>query len=386
MNVNAKTLSASFAMIVTAAAGVVMAVDDQHPPHPTDPVITDSTIESTVQQIETSSPVVQPILTDWLVAASVNMGNEQAAQALYAAGHKFYAMQDYTKSGSAFDDLLALTPGTLLAVESHRMLAQIERVLGNLQGAISHYELAEQILDGIAVVDPMDHEYSLLSFAPMMAATYEVLGNHAGALAISDRIVNEISVVPSVRAEAMRSAGRAAFKLDDLVAADTYYTQFLTEYPSAGFGNGIRIEAERRQNMARGMGWGLGYAAEVQFCADILDNPQYDSDPARYDIGMHAYAVSVRRGNTAQAESTLTELLADAVGDVQAALAAGDEEKRLRLKEHAEGAIRFAYVQYLTAMNRTIDAQAQLDILTADSEFGGYSGFTNTMVGLPPAP
>lgn len=372
-------------LVGSTVTGIVIA--SEHPPEADDPVITDSTVKTAVNQIETSSSTAQPILIEWLVQASVLMDDQPAAQALYAGGHKYYAIQDFPNSAAAFNDLLALAPGTLLAVEAHRMLAQISGVQSNHAGAIAEYELAEQTLDAITPIDPLHHEYSLLSFAPMMTTTYEILGDHAGAAAIAGRIVNEITIEPTARPEALRAAGRASFELGDMTVADTYYTQFLTEYPDEGWGNGVRIEAERRQQMARGMGWGLGYAREVEFCRDIIANPLYRDDPARYNIGLHLAVVVLKRGYEGETETILTELLDQAVADVDDALVAGDEAKRLHLKEHAEGALRFSYVGYLKAVDRITEANTQFNILASDPEYGAYSSFTATMIGLEsPAP
>ncbi len=79
-------------------------------------------------------------------------------------------------------------------------------------------------------------------------------------------------------------------------------------------------------------------------------------------------------------------MLAEAAEDVQKALEANDERKRLYLKEHVEGDTRYAYLTYLKLRRRIADAHVQLEMLQSDPEYGTYSNLSADVLGLDPVP
>ncbi len=379
----------AFSVLATLAfAG--MHPDDGHQPGGSavsDPQVTDTTVKDANQLIDSSNISVQPVLIDTLVAMSVAMEGQQAAQALYSAGHKNYKLERFAQSENAFQDLAALAAGTLLEIDALRMLAQIDIVFNeDIQAALAHYEDALVVLDGISGIPAIDRELSALSFMPNMAHLYESAGDDAAALSMAQAVINEVAIHPGVKAEAIRQAGRCAMATDQMALAETYYQQYLNEYPDDGWGNGVRIEAERRLRVAQGMSWGLGYAQEIQFCSDILNDQSYMSDPERYQIGSHLATVLFKRGYASESGEIFVALIAEAQGEVQAANTAGETDLELKLKEHAEGMIRFAYARYLAIQGQEVEARAQMSILQADPDFGVYSTYSAVELGLESVP
>lgn len=381
------TTGYSFLLCVTATG---FAPDPVHDPASggasDEPAVTDPGVRNVSDQIDSSAGGVQTALIDWLVSASVSMDDQTAAQALYVAGHKNYGMERFTEADQAFQDLAAIAPGTLLEVDALRMRAQIDIALGDLPQAITKYQSALAVVDAVQGVPEIRTEVSLLSFLPMMSVVYESLGDHAGALSAAERVLLDVHLDSATTREAIRRAGRASMALGATQDAQGYYQRYLDEYPDDGWTNGVRIEAERRVRVCQGMIWGLGYAEEAQFCADVLANAAYRNDPARYGIGNHLIACLMKRDQGLAAEEVVLSLLAQAQADITAAGAAGNEQLRLELKRRAEGQTRHAYVRVLDLLGRTADAHAQVSLLASDPEYGPYSQVSSLDFGLEPLP
>lgn len=383
-----KTVYFMTAVSFSVAVGAAMLHPGSGDPTDADPVVTDPVVQSAKESMANSSTGHQVAVVDWLIGISPSLSSASSAQALYTAGHKAYSLGDSGRAATAFEDLLEISSGTPLEVDALRMLAQIELAVGSIEQAYSKYEQALAALDGLQSIDDLDRQVLMLSFLPSMAILAESLGETASAQLFSERVVTEIPVElhPAVRADGLRLAARTSLALGELAAAKTYAEDYLSSFPQDGFTNGARIEMQLLSLRADGMVWGSCLGEELQFVSDLLDNNEYDADPARYDYGSYLVMCLISNKHTDVAEALILTLL-DEVQVHVIPLPSGELPSRYSVfKEVGEGQLRFNYAMLLSQLGKEAEARAQVDILRADAGFGVYASTTYDQVGVALTP
>ncbi len=186
---------------------------------PSDPVVTDPFVQTAAGQIDLAPANQKANAIDWLVAVSISLQDQEAAQALYTAGHKNYSLGRFVEAADVFRDLRTLSTATLLEVESLRMLAQIEVALAHPELAKAYCEDAQDVFLAISGLSDTDREYAAISFMPLMARLQESSGDYSAALATAQAMLVEVRPGTIFHRDALLLAGRASLDAGDMVGA-----------------------------------------------------------------------------------------------------------------------------------------------------------------------
>jgi tetratricopeptide (TPR) repeat protein len=259
-----------------------------------DPVVDDAAVGAVADALDGSTPPEgQTDQTNTLIALSVDSNDQAEAQALYVAGHAAYGQDDFLKAQQCFEDLADAAPGTLLVAESERMLAQIARATGQRESALLHYKRSLAAIDAVVdagELDPMHPEVQFSKRVVMLnlASLQAVRGDTAAALETSSRALAELEppFLPFYQKLAhLRTAGDAARRLGDDALAITYYDEYLDVAPTAGIGDGERVNVLIARAEAQGVQFGRCSPEVLEVYGRIVGDPVFAPDPERYRLG-----------------------------------------------------------------------------------------------------
>lgn len=364
-------------LLVPAVAALALTAAGPVPS--SDPAVQDTAVGNIADEIASTPDAAGRFAkTNALISLSTNMSNADQAEALYVAGHAYYADGEYADATAAFQSLAALVPGTLLEAEARRMMAQIHLGNEDFTSATGELEAALTTLDSLSGIPDVEMYLSLKTVLPALSRAYTYTGRYADAIAACDRIVSELDprLGKGEIENALLRAARSAARLENNALAASYYDQYLSD-PSAGVDNAARVFIEVDARKAKGL-WGHCNADEAQFMSDLISDPAYFGTPQRYGLASYLVDCLDRLGHAGEVESLLLALIEEAEDDVEAL--SGDPDlagRRAQMKAEAEGMTKYVYAFHLRVQGRTAEARPIFQALANDPAYDAYQALAS---------
>lgn len=237
------------------------------------------------------------------------LGRRIAAQGAYGAsdalrfvGHKSYRQGDLTASRRAFQIVAAKPDSAEDAVDSLRMLGQIDRGRGAHRAARDSYEALMAIARQSGDMQHLYPQFVTASLAVANLRSQE--GDYEGAIATRMHVLNtpEVRISREERFQLYLTQARDSVRAGDTVGGVGWYDSILRDYPEYGTQDGSIVDLLYERIEAHG--FGHRSPERIALLRGLWEDPRHAHHWQTLAVG-HNLAELLRHGGNYAVESAL---------------------------------------------------------------------------------